>query len=421
MNTQGSAVDTDRAPLDPAARIVLGLGGTVDWEIDWDAGVVQRLADQHAVTVDELDPWIPITDERTLVRAVLGFLRTGGGGERFVADPAVLEAFGGHFDYRITLGGTGVRAALAMSRLGVTSTLHLVSINDHVRRLLPAGCRYVSSATADSSEPHVIVQFPAGATVRVGDRTLVAPHPNRVILVNDPPNRDLVLSPELTDVLADAAVFEISGLNTIVDRAVLDDRITRLRSDAQAVPPSGVVFYEDAGFHDRSLHRAVLDGLVEMLDVVSMNEDELAEHVGRDVDLLDSEQVAAALTDLHAAIPAPAVVVHTKYWAMACGPQAERWPDAVRGGVTMAGTRFAHGDDFTPDDYRRTADGPVHEQGAAVSAAAVDLLAARGIPAVAVPAFVLRPERPTTIGLGDSFVGGFVAAVAEPSTSLVGR
>ncbi|TKV57300.1 hypothetical protein FDO65_17375 [Nakamurella flava] len=420
MSTEGSAATTGRAPLDPAARIVLGLGGTVDWEIDWDAGIVQRLADQHAVTVEELDPWIPITDERTLVRAVLGFLRTGGGGERFVASPAVLEAFGEHFDYRITLGGTGVRAALAMSRLGVTSTLHLVSINDHVRRLLPAGCRYVSSATADSSEPHVIVQFPAGASVRVGDQVVTAQHPNRVILVNDPPNRDLRLSPELTELLADAAVFEISGLNTIVGRSVLDDRIARLRSDARAVPAGGVVFYEDAGFHDRSLHRAVLDGLVDVVDVISMNEDELAEHVGRDIDLLDPAQVAAALADLHAAIPAPAVVVHTKYWAMACGPQAERWADAVRGGVIMAGTRFTHGDDFTPDDYRRTADGPVHEPGAAASTAAVEVLADRGIPAVAVPAFVLRPQRPTTIGLGDSFVGGFVAAVASAPAPVGG-
>lgn len=416
MSTEGGAAPTDRAPLDPAARIVLGLGGTVDWEIDWDATVFERLATEHAITVEDLDPWAEIVDERTLLCAVLGFVRSGGGGERFVVSPAVLEAFGAHFDYRITLGGTGVRAALAMSRLGVSSTLHLVSINDHVRRLLPAGCRYVSSAVADSSEPHVIVQFPAGATVRLGPDVLVAPHPNRVILVNDPPNRDLVLSPDLTPALADAAVFEISGLNTIVDRAVLDDRIARLRSDARAVPPGGVVFYEDAGFHDRSLHRAVLDGLVAVVDVISMNEDELAEHVGRDVDLLDAADVAAALADLHAAIPAPAVVVHTKYWAMACGPQAPRWADAVRGGVTMAGTRFAHGDHFTPDDYRRTAAGPVHEQGARTAAEAVAALAARDLPAVAVPAFVLRPPRPTTIGLGDSFVGGFVAAVAAGSS-----
>ncbi len=120
--------------------------------------------------------------------------RDGAGGERFVASPAIVEAFAAHFPRRITLGGTCVRAALAMDRLGLRSTVHLVSIDDHVRRLLPDTVGYLCSAADDSTEPHLIIQFGAGAGVRVGDTELRSPHPNRVILVNDLPNELLALT-----------------------------------------------------------------------------------------------------------------------------------------------------------------------------------------------------------------------------------
>ena len=60
---------------------------------------------------------------------------------------------------KITLGGTSVRAAIAMRKLGYTSALHLVTINEHVRRLIPQDSPYVCSNTIDSSYPHLIVQF----------------------------------------------------------------------------------------------------------------------------------------------------------------------------------------------------------------------------------------------------------------------
>ena len=188
--------DSTKSPT-VSSDLVLGLGGTVDYEVIWDSTVLENLVGTYGITAEELDPWIPITSERDLLLTLLGFLREGKGGERFVATAELLESFAAHFAKRITLGGTCVRAALAMDRLGIPSTLHLVSINDHVRRLLPESCRYVSSATADSYEPHVILQFEQGTTVGVGDVEIVAPHPNRVILVNDPPNRDLVISDDL--------------------------------------------------------------------------------------------------------------------------------------------------------------------------------------------------------------------------------
>jgi hypothetical protein len=121
-------------------NLVLGLGGTVDYEIVWDSSVIEGLVAEYDIRTSDLTTTIPVDSERDLVVVLLGFVRDGVGGERFVASSDIVERFAARFDKRITLGGTPVRAAMAMEVLGVTCTVHLVSIDDHVRRLLPAGC-----------------------------------------------------------------------------------------------------------------------------------------------------------------------------------------------------------------------------------------------------------------------------------------
>jgi ADP-dependent phosphofructokinase/glucokinase len=386
---------------------VLGLGGTVDYEIEWDSSVLEALAVDYGVTVAELTTARPIASERDLLVSVLAFLQTGSGGERFVASSGIVETFASRFASRVTLGGTGVRAALAMEVLGVTSTLHLVSIDDHVRRLLPRGSGWISSAERDTTDPHLIIQFPVGATVRIGDVALTASHANRLIYSNDPPNQTLFLSDELPAALELASLFLISGFNSMRDAAALDERLAQLRAAMVALPRGAVVFYEDSGFHRPELSVRVRSALLEVIDVYSMNEDELETHLGRTIDLLDPEAVRAALADVAVLIPARALVVHTKYWSAIVGEDAEHYRDALQGGITMASTRYRFGDRFTPGDYAGMSEQTRHP-GGVVLATALET-AMPGL--VCIPAFLLDDPHPTTIGLGDSFVGGFIAAL----------
>jgi ADP-dependent phosphofructokinase/glucokinase len=396
-------------------RAVLGLGGTVDYEIVWDSATIEGLVEEYSITDAELSTAVAIGDERDLVRSLLAFVRAGVGGERFVASSDILEAFASRFERRITLGGTCVRAALAMDALGIPSTVHLVSIDDHVRRLLPERCTYLCSAEHDSTDPHLIVQFFEGARVSSGDIQVVAPHPNRIIYVNDPPNRELVLSPDLGEVFSTADVVLVSGFNTIRDVAVLDARLTTLREHLRRVPAGGLIVYEDAGFHLPELSDRVRGALVPVVDVHSMNEDEMQATVGRRVDLLDLDEVAEALADLHRAVPARTLVVHTRCWSLAVGEDARRYGDALLGGITMASARYVVGDSLTAADYRAVTQRPVSPDGAALGRA---LEASLGDWVRCVPAFRLDVERPTTIGLGDTFVGGFVAALVAPDASV---
>jgi len=145
-----------------------------------------------------------------------------------------------------------------------------------------------------------------------------------------------------------------------------------------------------------------------------MNEDELQEYVGRAVNLLDAADVTAALAEAHRLIPAPALVVHTRYWAIAVGPDAAHHRVALESAVRVSATRYRLGDVFGPDDLEQTARLPRHAGGARVVAG----VEAAAPASAGVTAVVADVAHPTTIGLGDSFVGGFLAPrAALPLTS----
>lgn len=391
--------------------VVLGLGGTVDYEIGWDAEVLGTLARELGVRRHELTTQAEIGDERALVIAILAFLASGAGGERFVAASEIVERFAARFEKTITLGGTGVRAGLALARLGIPSVQHLVSIDDNVRRLMPPALGWICSATEDTLDPHLIVQYPVGATVQLVDGDVISPSANRLIFANDAPNRSMALSAELPAALAAAQVFLVSGFNTMQDAGLLRRRLDELDRALGALPAEAVVYYEDAGFYHRDLAAIVRDRLLARIDVYGMNEDELQEYVGRTVDLLDPDAVASALDDAHRIIPADALVVHTRFWSIAVGPGAGRHRASLESAVRVSATRYRLGDVFAPEDLRVTARLPRHAGGARV----VEAVVARRADAAGVAAVVIDTDTPTTIGLGDSFVGGFLAPIATAS------
>ncbi|WEK62357.1 MAG: ADP-dependent glucokinase/phosphofructokinase [Candidatus Microbacterium colombiense] len=399
---------------DARRKLVLGLGGTVDYELRWDSAVLDRLAFEHRVRRHELTATAPIVDERTLLLTVLTFVAAGVGAERFVASSDIVERFAAHFDREVTLGGTGVRAGLVLDSLGIPSVQHLVSIDDNVRRLLPAGITVVSSAEHDTLDPHLIVQYPVGARVRLLDGDIVSSSANRLIFANDPPNREMRLAADLGDALSTAGVFLVSGFNTMQDHALLEQRLDELVRAMDRLPAGALVFYEDAGFYTRAFAETVRRRLLARIDVYSLNEDELQEYLARSVDLLDPDDVLRALGEIRALIPVPALVIHTRYWALAVGAESARHRAALESAVRVAATRYRLGDGFTAADAEATATMGRHRRGAAL-VAAVESLASD---AVGVAAFSLDVTAPTTIGLGDTFVGGFLAAHAQIGEEL---
>jgi ADP-dependent phosphofructokinase/glucokinase len=397
-----------------ASRVLLGLGGCVDYELRLSSSTLQKLVAEYEIWDSELALSAPVTDERSLIISVLAHMKHGAGGEHFATSSETLRRFASRFPTRISLGGTSVRAALAMSRLGVPCTLHLVSLNDHVRRLLPSSCDYISSARDDSLYPHLVVQYDQGTRIQVGDIDMQTPFPNRLIYVNDPANASLALSEQLGSQLRDAGIFLISGFNTMRDQQLLDERLSTLRRHMQQLPPRALVYYEDAAFHLPAFRGRVRNAMLDLIDVYGMNEDELQADVGHAINLLSVTEVEHALDSLKTLIPAPTLVVHTKYWSLALGEAAGEYADALRDGIVIASTRYSYGDDYTDEQYELTRGLPVRPAALSFATALEERM---GAVVRCVPGFTLEVSQPTTVGLGDSFVGGLLASLVRRRTA----
>lgn len=389
--------------------ILLGLANTVDYEIEWESALYEELIRTYDIRREELSPDISIGNERDLVCSILGHVAQGTGGEHPLPTSGLSEAFASRFSKRSTLGGTPVRAAIAMRKLGLKPMMHLVTVNDTIRRLLPPDCPYVCSGREDASHPHLIVQYEKGMRIRAGDVDLRAHADNRVIYNHNPDLQRLELSAELPEWMARADVLLISGFNAMVDEGLLMERISSLRKAMDALPKGALVFYEDGGFHTPGLQRLVHARLGGRMDVHSVNEDELQTYLQRPVDLRDAGAVSSALREMQEAMPVRTRVVHTQHWALAYGADAARYEEALRAGIRLAGTRYRMGDAYMKEDIHATGKCPPRKEGMRFSRAITEAL---GESVCCLPSLDVSSEAPTTIGLGDAFAGGFVAALA---------
>ncbi|MDE2635951.1 MAG: hypothetical protein OXI30_06265 [Chloroflexota bacterium] len=391
-------------------KIALGFCNNVDYEIVWNSEVVEGLVLHYGICKDELSKGGAIESERDLLLSILGFMRTGEGGERFVSDSEIIERFAERFEKKVTLGGTSVRAAIAMRKLGYTSALHLITLNDHVRRLIPADSPYVCSNARDSLYPHLIAQFEMGDQVRAGDIDVGARQPNRLIYHCNADRIDMRINPDFADLIEDAQVLLVSGFNAMQDERLLVERLETVLKLLERLPAKATVYLEDGGYFDPSFRQLIYRALGCRIGVYSMNEDELQDHLGRSVALDDAAQVRSAVAELRRRIPARAIVVHSQHWALAYGEGARRYATALKAGVTMATTRFRYGDDFSHEQYREIENAAPRDQ---IASFAESINSAGGDNVYCVPVAAVDQRNATTIGLGDAFVGGFLPALLD--------
>ena len=139
------------------------------------------------------------------------------------------------------------------------------------------------------------------------------------------------------------------------------------------------------------------------------------ETLARPVDLSDPTDLVTAVKDLAARVPVPAIMLHTRHFALAHGRQADRMKAVLVNGIAVSGARYLHGDGATREDVvLLDSSAPRSPSGQLVANAF------RGDEDFCVvPAFDLQNvPSPTTIGLGDAFVGGVLAAIVTAGVGL---
>lgn len=390
------------------AAVALGFTNTVDYEAEWNADTLNGLLKKYDLSKEDICPWPVIQTIRQLLGVILWHFSRGSGCGQFVENDAALEELLSGFHCRLTLGGTAVRAALVLERLGLGSVVHLVSTNQVTRQLLPPAVQSYCLSTKDTLYPHLSIQFPKGARLLAAGEEWVSPRSNRVIFTNDRTNADLPLVPAFFEAARNCSVLVLSSFDIIQDRQVLMERLAEVKSYLECCPHDGWTFYEDANFTNRQFPALICQELLPYIDFYSLNEDEFSARCNRHVNFEDSQDVLLALQEVHRQIPVRCLILHTQHWALAYGELAETARNALENGIAAATTRYRLGDDWTLNDLAQTRCSAKYQQGIQMAAG----LAGRStVPLVVQPGYFAETDSPTTIGLGDSFVGGFAAAL----------
>jgi ADP-dependent phosphofructokinase/glucokinase len=388
--------------------IALGLGNNIDYEIKWNSNVIEGQIKNYGISIKELRPIEHIDTVRNLLISILYYMKNGTGMERYVESLQVITEFAGFFAKDITIGGTAPRAAIAMSKIGIPCSVHLVTVNDHVRKLMPREGAWYCSNSKDTLYPHLIVQYEKGTRVAAGDIDIFSPVSTRLIFVNDHDNKLMKLEPGFFDNARNARALLISGFNAMSDGSILQERLHELAEQLETIPQAVTVFYEDACFHNADFRRIVLANLASFLDIFSLNEDEMQGYLHEKIDLLDPPRMLDAVRALRAVITVPVLVIHTRYWALASGLDCVRYSEALKNGISMAATRFRLGDGFSKSDFLATHDLPPQGKGE-VFAREINRLGEGEV--CCLPCMEVEEKRVTTVGLGDAFVGGFLSTL----------
>lgn len=392
-------------------NIALGFGNNTDYELIWDTNIIKRLIKEFNIYNSEIQQKFTIDNERDLLIGMLYLLKNNIGGECSVYDTKILDLFASRFSYNVTIGGTCPRAAIAMNILGYKSDLHLVVMNDKIRNLIPSNINYICSNKKTSYDIHLIFQYPKNVHIKINDIEITTKRENRIIIGNNNENSIMNLSQEYFDKYAkNSKVLMISGFNTMTDINLLKKRLAFVKKNIENLEKTKI-YYEDACFINEEANQLCKDILFEHVDIFSFNEDELINYSNRDINLLDPKEVYENIEKLYSKFKVDTLVVHSKYWAIAYGKNAIKYLACLKGGITMATTRFRFGDKFkNKEQYIETdnlKDGLIEKE---FSYKFNELAKNK---ALCIPSVEVLEKDVTTVGLGDSFVGGFVSKLSD--------
>jgi ADP-dependent phosphofructokinase/glucokinase len=429
VNTSGDVLSRLRAISGEASRgeryVCLGLGSDLDRVISLSGAQLEDLCSRVPAVSSRGAP-AQIRSEDDLAAALLYLFREGQGGEIPITESAVCALIDRRFSWREEVGGTGARAAAGLCALGVPCLVHFTFLSRRIVELLPYPALHtVERGTpipiADVllpddpvSAPHYIFEFDSGDRVRLNGRTVTCPCSNRLIAPFDAVNRELPISADfLRYVVAHGerlSSLVLSGFNSVANGEILRARLAQV-TDAlerlRARNTGTVVFLESAAYHVTTNNTAVLRELSPRVDVVSMNEDELAAAAGAPLDPSDVPRLIDMIQTVSAAFGIPALVIHTKDYSIQYGTgrtAKNGLEPCLRLAHALASARAVAGRTPAEADIERTLRLDESEVGIRVRSEVAGMRLAH--PAIVCPAPRI-PGPVTTIGLGDLFVAGF--------------
>lgn len=406
----------------PALGYTSNLDLLCDFRVERLNGLLSEYMPGRAL--EEMKPASKIHTMQDLLESLVYFCSRGIGGEVDVENTKLVEE---SFPFTYGMGGTATQAAMALDAVGCPSIVHLTDDSPEVCKILDTPRIYTVSEekelvhTADirqknEQEPHFIIQFKKGDKICLDEQEIEIPCSNRLILTKVTVNAFVPFSqPYFAWIEKNATKVSsnvLSGFNALTDPEVLSERLDYVRRHVERYHQNneeGIVFFEDAHYHNVSIKKLCLEKIYSCADIVSLNEEELnytlseMYHFNVDIDDIFSCVEGAKFIRTKFQIR-KGVIIHTKDYSMYVGEPLKA--DIERGlmyGNMMATAKATGGWYGDRKKVKAVLAYELSEKGLEHYHAIRDSKYAKEV--VLVPSKYLDKPK-YTIGLGDSFVGG---------------
>jgi len=412
-------------------KILLGYTSDLDVVIEWNDETFADILSTYLKEEPTLASGEVMDSIQSFVRIVCYYMIHGLGGEIDITDGSICEYLESRFKTTYVLGGTCAQGAAALNAIGFPVIIHITDKSRAVCSLLDRpGVEMVVQGSPSpilqgaSAEPpirHMVLQYSKDTRITANGTTYTVPASNRLIMDFDkihkflPIDRDFLQYGETAS--CGLRAYAISGFNAIVDTAIMEERTTGLAAHFRRLKdrnPDCRLYLEDAHYLNFDLKRIVFAQFAGLIDIFGMNEEELGDHterLGFKMNKDDLVSVLAGLAVLVGEYSMPGIVLHTKDYSLYYGEE-QRGVDIVKGltlGNLLAGTRARVGGYGSYDDCGETLRLPLSPIGTAFHEQ-LDRIGDVGKSVFLVPSrYMEKPKY--TIGLGDSFMGGFLISL----------
>lgn len=415
-----------RTRMECGRYMALGYTSNLDFLCDFEVERLNHLLEEHMPEgiLEEMLPAAAVRTMQDLLETMVYYCSKGIGGEVNVENTELVEK---NFHFEYGMGGTAVQAAMALNEIGCPSIVHLTDDSKEVCEILNTPGVFTISqdgflvhtdqiVQTQEQEPHFIIQFKKGDKIRLGNQQIEIPCSNRLILTKITVNQYVPFSKPYFEWIernaGQISSIVLSSFNALTDPGILKERLDFVRQHTENYHrnnPEGIVFFEDAHYHDVQIKKLCLETIYSSADIVSMNEEELDHTLNEiyhhDVDIEDIYSCIEGAKYIRSQFGVrKGVMVHTKDYSMYVGDPLGA--DIERGlmyGNMLATAKAKNGWYGTREQVREILDYGFSIKGEENYKAVQE--SAYVQEAVLVPSkHIYTPKY--TIGLGDSFVGG---------------
>jgi ADP-dependent phosphofructokinase/glucokinase len=404
---------------------VMGYTSNLDLLCNFQIDKLNELLERYmpSAKLYEMKPAGKIRNMEDLLQTLVYFCSNGIGGE---VDIENLELVGKNFEWKYGMGGTAVQAAMALAAVGCPSIVHLTDDSKEVCDILKSPCIYTVSddgklihtdavSQKEEQEVHCIIQFKKGDKICLLGQEIMIPISNRLILTKITVNEFVPFSKPYFEYIEKNALEissnVLSSFNALLDKNLLLERLNYVSEHVKKYRKnneSGIVFFEDAHYHNYEVKKLCLETIYSQVDIASLNEEELKY-------TLEMYEFPVNIDNIVSCVEGTkylrkkfgvkkGVIVHTKDYSMYVGDKLNA--DIESGliyGNLLATAKAENGWYGTKDQIRELLSLPLSPKGIK------DLETIAGSryseEVILVPTkYIDKPKY--TIGLGDSFVAG---------------